>query len=309
MSLKFKLLAATATLALSVSSVSANEVNFVQSSNSTDSTIASIVKSNILQTTGSKNYIGRGFSDKFTVVGSLKNLNIKQNGTGNIADMDVYTSNDGIGTIDMDFTGDSNDFDMVYGASGDTSFSTIDIDVDVDGSGNTFKEVIAQTATSFAYNAKVTGSTNAIDTTSGTNVTTLDIDYDIVGSNNFLTVDTGASAGGRDLDIDINGNGNNWTVNAYASTSSTVDVKQTAGENVTGIIEQLGVSSNMNLDLAAASSGAFAIYTSDSSTGSSATINLTTLGKGAFDIYQTTNNSVYNVSMTVAVEGDIDVNM
>lgn len=309
MSLKFKLLAATATLALSVSSVSANEVNFEQSSQATSpASAASIANITFTQTVGKANDIGVT-GDKFVVVGSLTDLKINQAGDENSALMDVYTSNSGTGTIDMDFNGDGNKFDMKYGASGDTVFSTIDIDVDVDGSTNTFKEVIAQTVTSFVYNAKVNGSTNAIDTNSAGSVTTLDIDYDINGDNNFLTVDTGLSGGARNLDIDITGSTNDWTVNAKSATSSTVDVLQTAGDNVTGIIEQTGIGSNMDLDLAAALSGAFSIYASDTSSGSSATINLTTLGAGAFDLIQNTDSSVYNVSMTLAAGADIDVNM
>ena len=310
MSLKFKLLAATATLALSVSSVSANEVHFEQSSQITDPvSIASIGEVDFDQKTGSANKIGRSASDKFTVVGSLNDLAIIQEGTGNDADMDVYTNNAGVGSIVLEFYGDNNDFDMEYGTSSDVSFSTIDIDVEVDGSTNTFEEVIAQTVTSFNYDADVRGSTNAIDTNSAGSVTTLDIEYDIDGDNNFLTVDTGILGGARDLDIDINGSTNNWTVYAKAAVSSTVDVLQTAGNNVTGTIEQTGIGSNMDLDLAAATSGAFSISAYDTSSGSSATINLTTLGAGDFDLYQNTNNSVYNVSMTLAEDGDIYVNM
>jgi len=66
----------------------------------------------------------------------------------------------------------------------------------------------------------------------------------------------------------------------------------------------------MNLDLAAASSsGAFSIFASDISSGSSATINMTTLGAGEFDISQNTDSSVYNASMTLAPGADIDVSM
>lgn len=309
MSLKFKLLAATATLALSVSSVSANEVHFEQSPQATSpASAASIANLTFTQTAAEENNIGVD-GDKFVVVGSLTDLKINQAGDENSALMDVYTSNSGTGTIDMDFNGDGNKFDMKYGASGDTVFSTIDIDVDVDGSTNTFKEVIAQTVTSFVYDARVNGSGNDIDTNSGGSVTTLDIDYDIVGSDNLLTVDTGLSGGARDLDIDINGSNNDWTVNARSATSSTVDVLQTVGNTVTGKIEQTGVGSNMDLDLAAASSGAFSFSAYDTSSGSSATINLTTLGAGAFDLYQNTDGSVYNVSMTLAAGADIDVNM
>ena len=309
MSLKFKLLAATATLALSVSSVSANEVHFEQSPQATSpASAASIANLTFTQTAAEENNIGVD-GDKFVVVGSLTDLKINQAGDENSALMDVYTSNSGTGTIDMDFNGDGNKFDMKYGASGDTVFSTIDIDVDVDGITNTFKEVIAQTVTSFNYDADVRGSTNAIDTNSAGSVTTLDIEYDIDGDNNFLTVDTGILGGARDLDIDINGSTNNWTVYAKAAVSSTVDVLQTAGNNVTGTIEQTGIGSNMDLDLAAATSGAFSISAYDTSSGSSATINLTTLGAGDFDLYQNTNNSVYNVSMTLAEDADIDVNM
>ena len=111
------------------------------------------------------------------------------------------------------------------------------------------------------------------------------------------------------MDIDINGDHNNWTVNAYSATSSTVDVLQKAGDNVTGIIQQTGVGSSMNLDLAAASSGAFSISAFDTSNNSSATINLTTLGAGGFDLSQTTDSSVYNVSMTLAADAVIAVKM
>ena len=309
MTLKIKLLAATATLALSAASVSANEVRFVQSSQATSpASAASIANIVFNQTAAKTNKIGKA-GDSFVVVGSLTDLVIKQVGDNNQALMDVYTSNSGNGTIDMDFNGDLNVFDMQYGASGDTVFSTIDIDIDVDGDSNTFAEVIAQTSGAFIYDAKVDGSTNAIDTTSGGSVATLDIDYDIVGDNNFLTVDTGFTGGDRDLDVDITGSSNNWTINAQSSTQSIVNVKQTGDGVVTGIINHTGGDdSNMQLILAA-SAGAFNLTTNDVSSASSATINLTTLGAGAFDLKQSTDNSVYNVSMTLAAGAVVDVNM
>ena len=209
----------------------------------------------------------------------------------------------------MAFTGDSNDFDLTYGAAADATWSTLDVDVVVTGNSNTFVEAIAQTTTSLVYDAVVTGDTNAIDTTSGSGVTTMDIDYDIYGGNNYLTVDTGTLGGARDLDVDIRGSFNDWTVNAKSTTSSTVDVLQTAGANVTGVIKQLGANSTMDLDIAASLAGSFALTTIDMSAGSSATINLTTLGAGAFDLTQNTDASVYNVSMTLAAGADIDVSM
>jgi hypothetical protein len=65
----------------------------------------------------------------------------------------------------------------------------------------------------------------------------------------------------------------------------------------------------MDLDIAAALAGAFAVTTVDMSAGSSATINLTTLGTGDFDLTQNTDASVYNVSMTLAAGADVDVKM
>jgi hypothetical protein len=137
----------------------------------------------------------------------------------------------------------------------------------------------------------------------------MDIDYDIYGGNNYLTVDTGTLGGARDLDVDITGSSNDWTVNAKSTTSSTVDVLQTAGANVTGVISQQGTNSTMDLDIAASLAGSFALTTVDMSAGSSATINLTTLGAGEFDLTQNTDASIYDVSMTLAAGADIDVSM
>ena len=297
---------AAATIA--ASSVSANEVRFTQSSQGAAGT-ASIAIFDINQSTGQANFIGRNSLDKSNVTGGLATLVINQTGDANKADIDVFTADDGAGTINLAFTGDSNDFDLTYGAAADATWSTLDVDVVVTGNSNTFVEAIAQTTTSLVYDAVVTGDTNAIDTTSGSGVTTMDIDYDIYGGNNYLTVDTGTLGGARDLDVDITGSSNDWTVNAKSTTSSTVDVLQTAGANVTGVISQQGTNSTMDLDIAASLAGSFALTTVDMSAGSSATINLTTLGAGAFDLTQNTDASVYNVSMTLAAGADIDVSM
>ena len=297
---------AAATIA--ASSVSANEVRFTQSSQGAAGT-ASIAIFDINQSTGQANFIGRNSLDKSNVTGGLATLVINQTGDANKADIDVFTADDGAGTINLAFTGDSNDFDLTYGAAADATWSTLDVDVVVTGNSNTFVEAIAQTTTSLVYDAVVTGDTNAIDTTSGSGVTTMDIDYDIYGGNNYLTVDTGTLGGARDLDVDITGSSNDWTVNAKSTTSSTVDVLQTAGANVTGVISQQGTNSTMDLDIAASLAGSFALTTIDMSAGSSATINLTTLGAGAFDLTQNTDASVYNVSMTLAAGADIDVSM
>ena len=297
---------AAATIA--ASSVSANEVRFTQSSQGAAGT-ASIAIFDINQSTGQANVIGRNSLDKSNVTGGLATLVINQTGDANKADIDVFTADDGAGTINLAFTGDSNDFDLTYGAAADATWSTLDVDVVVTGNSNTFVEAIAQTTTSLVYDAVVTGDTNAIDTTSGSGVTTMDIDYDIYGGNNYLTVDTGTLGGARDLDVDITGSSNDWTVNAKSTTSSTVDVLQTAGANVTGVISQQGTNSTMDLDIAASLAGSFALTTVDMSAGSSATINLTTLGAGEFDLTQNTDASVYNVSMTLAAGADIDVSM
>ena len=297
---------AAATIA--ASSVSANEVRFTQSSQGAAGT-ASIAIFDINQSTGQANFIGRNSLDKSNVTGGLATLVINQTGDANKADIDVFTADDGAGTINLAFTGDSNDFDLTYGAAADATWSTLDVDVVVTGNSNTFVEAIAQTTTSLVYDAVVTGDTNAIDTTSGSGVTTMDIDYDISGGNNFLTVDTGTLGGARDLDVDIRGSFNDWTVNAKSTTSSTVDVLQTAGANVTGVISQQGTNSTMDLDIAASLAGSFALTTVDMSAGSSATINLTTLGAGEFDLTQNTDASIYDVSMTLAAGADIDVSM
>lgn len=297
---------AAATIA--ASSVSANEVRFTQSSQGAAGT-ASIAIFDINQSTGKVNFIGRNSLDKSNVTGGLATLVINQTGDANKADIDVFTADDGVGTINLAFTGDSNDFDLTYGAAADATWSTLDVDVVVTGNTNTFVEAIAQTTTSLVYDAVVTGDSNDIDTTSGSGVTTMDIDYDIVGNSNNLTVNTGTLVGARDLDVDIRGSSNDWTVNAKSMTSSTVDVLQTAGANVTGVIKQQGTNSNMDLDIAASLSGSFALTTVDLSAGSSATINLTTLGAGTFDLTQNTDASIYNVSMTLAAGADIDVSM
>ena len=297
---------AAATIA--ASSVSANEVRFTQSSQGAAGT-ASIAIFDINQSTGKANFIGRNSLDKSNVTGGLATLVINQTGDANKADIDVFTADDGVGTINLAFTGDSNDFDLTYGAAADATWSTLDVDVVVTGNTNTFVEAIAQTTTSLVYDAVVTGDSNDIDTTSGSGVTTMDIDYDIVGNSNNLTVNTGTLVGARDLDVDIRGSSNDWTVNAKSMTSSTVDVLQTAGANVTGVIKQQGTNSNMDLDIAASLSGSFALTTVDLSAGSSATINLTTLGAGTFDLTQNTDASIYNVSMTLAAGADIDVSM
>ena len=297
---------AAATIA--ASSVSANEVRFTQSSQGAAGT-ASIAIFDINQSTGQANFIGRNSLDKSNVTGGLATLVINQTGDANKADIDVFTADDGAGTINLAFTGDSNDFDLTYGAAADATWSTLDVDVVVTGNSNTFVEAIAQTTTSLVYDAVVTGDSNDIDTTSGSGVTTMDIDYDIVGNSNNLTVNTGTLVGARDLDVDIRGSSNDWTVNAKSMTSSTVDVLQTAGANVTGVIKQQGTNSNMDLDIAASLSGSFALTTVDLSAGSSATINLTTLGAGTFDLTQNTDASIYNVSMTLAAGADIDVSM
>ena len=297
---------AAATIA--ASSVSANEVRFTQSSQGAAGT-ASIAIFDINQSTGQANFIGRNSLDESNVTGGLATLVINQTGDANKADIDVFTADDGAGTINLAFTGDSNDFDLTYGAAADATWSTLDVDVVVTGNSNTFVEAIAQTTTSLVYDAVVTGDTNAIDTTSGSGVTTMDIDYDIYGGNNYLTVDTGTLGGARDLDVDITGSSNDWTVNAKSTTSSTVDVLQTAGANVTGVISQQGTNSTMDLDIAASLAGSFALTTVDISAGSSATINLTTLGAGEFDLTQNTDASIYDVSMTLAAGADIDVSM
>ena len=297
---------AAATIA--ASSVSANEVRFTQSSQGAAGT-ASIAIFDINQSTGQANFIGRSSLDESNVTGGLATLVINQTGDANKADIDVFTADDGAGTINLAFTGDSNDFDLTYGAAADATWSTLDVDVVVTGNSNTFVEAIAQTTTSLVYDAVVTGDTNAIDTTSGSGVTTMDIDYDIYGGNNYLTVDTGNLGGARDLDVDITGSSNDWTVNAKSTTSSTVDVLQTAGANVTGVISQQGTNSTMDLDIAASLAGSFALTTVDMSAGSRATINLTTLGAGEFDLTQNTDASIYDVSMTLAAGADIDVNM
>ena len=297
---------AAATIA--ASSVSANEVRFTQSSQGAAGT-ASIAIFDINQSTGQANFIGRNSLDKSNVTGGLATLVINQTGDANKADIDVFTADDGVGTINLAFTGDSNDFDLTYGAAADATWSTLDVDVVVTGNTNTFVEAIAQTTTSLVYDAVVTGDSNDIDTTSGSGVTTMDIDYDIVGNSNNLTVNTGTLVGARDLDVDIRGSSNDWTVNAKSMTSSTVDVLQTAGANVTGVISQQGTNSTMDLDIAASLAGSFALTTVDMSAGSSATINLTTLGAGTFDLTQSTDESVYNVSMTLAAGADIDVSM
>ena len=297
---------AAATIA--ASSVSANEVRFTQSSQGAAGT-ASIAIFDINQSTGQANFIGRNSLDESNVTGGLATLVINQTGDANKADIDVFTADDGAGTINLAFTGDSNDFDLTYGAAADATWSTLDVDVVVTGNSNTFVEAIAQTTTSLVYDAVVTGDTNAIDTTSGSGVTTMDIDYDIYGGNNYLTVDTGTLGGARDLDVDITGSSNDWTVNAKSTTSSTVDVLQTAGANVTGVISQQGTNSTMDLDIAASLAGSFALTTVDMSAGSSATINLTTLGAGEFDLTQNTDASIYDVSMTLAAGADIDVSM
>ena len=297
---------AAATIA--ASSVSANEVRFTQSSQGAAGT-ASIAIFDINQSTGKVNFIGRNSLDKSNVTGGLATLVINQTGDANKADIDVFTADDGVGTINLAFTGDSNDFDLTYGAAADATWSTLDVDVVVTGNTNTFVEAIAQTTTSLVYDAVVTGDSNDIDTTSGSGVTTMDIDYDIVGNSNNLTVNTGTLVGARDLDVDIRGSSNDWTVNAKSMTSSTVDVLQTAGANVTGVISQQGTNSNMDLDIAASLAGSFALTTVDLSAGSSATINLTTLGAGTFDLTQNTDASIYNVSMTLAAGADIDVSM
>ena len=297
---------AAATIA--ASSVSANEVRFTQSSQGAAGT-ASIAIFDINQSTGQANFIGRNSLDKSNVTGGLATLVINQTGDANKADIDVFTADDGAGTINLAFTGDSNDFDLTYGAAADATWSTLDVDVVVTGNSNTFVEAIAQTTTSLVYDAVVTGDTNAIDTTSGSGVTTMDIDYDIYGGNNYLTVDTGTLGGARDLDVDITGSSNDWTVNAKSATSSAVDVLQTAGANVTGLISQQGTNSTMDLDIAASLAGSFALTTVDMSAGSSATINLTTLGAGEFDLTQNTDASIYDVSMTLAAGADIDVSM
>ena len=297
---------AAATIA--ASSVSANEVRFTQSSQGAAGT-ASIAIFDINQSTGQANFIGLNSLDKSNVTGGLATLVINQTGDANKADIDVFTADDGAGTINLAFTGDSNDFDLTYGAAADATWSTLDVDVVVTGNSNTFVEAIAQTTTSLVYDAVVTGDTNAIDTTSGSGVTTMDIDYDIYGGNNYLTVDTGTLGGARDLDVDITGSSNDWTVNAKSTTSSTVDVLQTAGANVTGVISQQGTNSTMDLDIAASLAGSFALTTVDMSAGSSATINLTTLGAGEFDLTQNTDASIYDVSMTLAAGADIDVSM
>lgn len=297
---------AAATIA--ASSVSANEVRFTQSSQGAAGT-ASIAIFDINQSTGQANFIGRSSLDESNVTGGLATLVINQTGDANKADIDVFTADDGAGTINLAFTGDSNDFDLTYGAAADATWSTLDVDVVVTGNSNTFVEAIAQTTTSLVYDAVVTGDTNAIDTTSGSGVTTMDIDYDIYGGNNYLTVDTGNLGGARDLDVDITGSSNDWTVNAKSTTSSTVDVLQTAGANVTGVISQQGTNSTMDLDIAASLAGSFALTTVDMSAGSRATINLTTLGAGEFDLTQNTDASIYDVSMTLAAGADIDVSM
>ena len=297
---------AAATIA--ASSVSANEVHFTQSSQVAGGS-AAIAVFDINQSTDKANFIGRNSLDKSNVTGGLATLVINQTGDANKADIDVFTADDGVGTINLAFTGDSNDFDLTYGAAADATWSTLDVDVVVTGNTNTFVEAIAQTTTSLVYDAVVTGDSNDIDTTSGSGVTTMDIDYDIVGNSNNLTVNTGTLVGARDLDVDIRGSSNDWTVNAKSMTSSTVDVLQTAGANVTGVIKQQGTNSNMDLDIAASLSGSFALTTVDLSAGSSATINLTTLGAGTFDLTQNTDASIYNVSMTLAAGADIDVSM
>ena len=53
------------------------------------------------------------------------------------------------GTINLAFTGDSNDFDLTYGAAADAAWSTLDVDVAVTGNTNTFVEAIAQTTRFF----------------------------------------------------------------------------------------------------------------------------------------------------------------
>lgn len=297
---------AAATIA--ATSVSANEVSFTQSSQGVAGS-ASIKIFDIDQSIGKANFIGRGSLDKSNVTGGLAALVIKQTGDANKVDIDVFTADVGAGTINLAFTGDTNDFDLTYGAQTDSAWSTLAVDVAVTGNTNTFKEVIAQNTGSLVYDALVTGDSNNIDTTSGSGVSSIEIYYDIVGNSNNLTVNTGTLVGARDLDVEIRGSSNDWTVNAKSTTSSTVDILQTAGANVTGSISQQGTNSNMDLDIAASLSGSFALTTVDLSAGSSATINLTTLGAGTFDLRQNTDASTYNVSMTLDAGADIDVSM
>ncbi|AUJ63287.1 hypothetical protein B9057_02625 [Aestuarium zhoushanense] len=312
MEMKSKLLTATALIALAATSASANTIYFNQEDQTGGTTVGIGAMTITQDNTG--NSVGTSTTDS-SVVGALATLTIKQLGataTGNTADFAVHGSDSSTtGTLIGSFTGSSNNWDLVIGASTDTTrYVNPDYSLTVAGSTNTINDNMANGAAStdaFDYTGTITGDGNTVRSSSSSGVGAVNIAYAVTGDSNTVTTALSSASGARDIDLSLTGDSNTLNLNAQSATSSAIDLTL-AGNAVAATIGQTGTSSSMLANVSHSGTSAFTLTTSATGSGQSADITLVAANGGSFTLNQDADNAVYNAAHNIAAGGSVTVN-
>lgn len=306
------ILATTAIVALSVTTASANEINFNQRDTTGISNLAFEQAS-----AGTGNQINLGTSGAMTSV-VIKQSSGEEGNTssGNVANVELYMNSDatqfdgsedatrseGWKTFNAAFSGDGNFLDFNLGTSADaTQFGDVDVNLEVTGDDNAVTHNVTNglSGDSLKIDGRVMGDNNYVLATLGA-AGDINFNYNIEGDNNsYTSTIAGPSTGGRSVDIDLTGNSNVWTVTANAS-GGVMNVAS-VGNNVTGTHTQNGAGAELQMAVNKTGSAAFAVTTTQTG-GAYANVTVNAADGGAFTLTQT-GAAVYNGAINLASGG------
>ena len=191
----------------------------------------------VVNQTGDSNNVG-GIDDDFTLSGDNMDINIDQTGDRNSIDGQIIKADGVIANIEM--IGNTNQFDVDMGATGDVTDSTVDV--------------------------TVIGDTNVVDLTTGPDNSAIgaDIDIAITGSENQMTsiIDSDTAALNADVDGDLNtinttqlGWSDNSITMALSGSDNQIDILQ-ANDMQPAVINLEGTMSNATIEINQTSAGA-----------------------------------------------------
>jgi hypothetical protein len=303
----------TLSLALSATSVLANEITFNQRD--------TVGVSNL---TFGQDSGGSANSINFGTSGSMTSVVIQQSGkedgetsSGNTATVELYTNSDTTQfdasegatrgddwkTFSATFDGDNNALAFSLGTAGDsTQYNDVDIDIAVTGDDNNLTHTIANglSGDSLQFGGIVDGNDNTVVATLGA-VGDIAFNYNIKGNENSLTATLAGATGGRTVDINLDGNANVWTATAN-STGGILNVS-VDGSNITGTNTQGGSNAELQLEVNQTGLAALAITTTQSGANGYADVTVNAVNGGAFTLTQAGANARFVGDINLASGG------
>jgi hypothetical protein len=315
--MKNVILATTAIITLSATSVFANEISFVQNDTvglsninfeQAGSGIGNVIN---LITSGDVTSVSIVQSDGGEVSessGNVANVTLLMNSTVTQFDgSDGATREDGWKTFNATLAGDDNVLSFVLGATADAAkFGDVDVDIEVTGDDNDLSHTVANglAADSLQFSGTVDGDSNYVLATIGA-AGSIEYNYDIIGDNNsYTSTIAGPASGGRTVDVSLTGDSNVWTVTANAA-AGILNVNST-GDSVTGTHTQTGASSELLMDINKSGSAAFAVTTTQTGA-ASANVTINADGGGAFTLTQTGALASYTGTLNISAGGAVTI--